>query len=57
MFLGSSPDRAPAMYHLMSHLDLADGVRYPMGGFRVLVEAMARLAADAGAELQHRLRP
>ncbi|WP_148613088.1 phytoene desaturase family protein [Nocardioides rubriscoriae] len=51
VFLGSSPDRAPAMYHLMSHLDLADGVRYPMGGFRVLVDAMAGLARGAGAEL------
>ena len=51
VFLGSSPDRAPAMYHLMSHLDLADGVRYPMGGFRVLVDAMAELARGAGAEL------
>ncbi|MFB9313967.1 phytoene desaturase family protein [Nocardioides plantarum] len=49
VFLGSSPDRAPAMYHLMSHLDLADGVRYPLGGFRVLVDAMAGLARDAGA--------
>ncbi|MCW2816568.1 MAG: phytoene desaturase [Nocardioides sp.] len=51
VFLGSSPDRAPAMYHLMSHLDLADGVRYPMGGFTELVAAMGRLAAEAGAEL------
>jgi phytoene desaturase len=51
VFLGSSPDRAPAMYHLMSHLDLADGVRYPQGGFRVLVDAMAGLAHDAGAVL------
>ncbi|GAA1904926.1 phytoene desaturase family protein [Nocardioides lentus] len=52
VFLGSSPDRAPAMYHLMSALDLADGVRYPDGGFTRLVEAMARLAADAGVVLR-----
>lgn len=51
VFLGSSPDRAPAIYHMMSHLDLVDGVRYPMGGFGSLVDAMARLARDAGAEL------
>ena len=29
VFLGSSPFNTPSMYHLMSHLDLADGVRYP----------------------------
>ena len=33
VFLGSSPERTPSMYHLMSHLDLADGVLYPQGGF------------------------
>ncbi|HEX5333295.1 MAG TPA: FAD-dependent oxidoreductase, partial [Cellulomonas sp.] len=29
VFLGSSPYRVPALYSLMSHLDLGDGVRYP----------------------------
>ncbi|HAY86611.1 MAG TPA: phytoene desaturase, partial [Micrococcus luteus] len=43
VFLGTSPDRAPAMYHLMSHLDLADGVQYPLGGFAALVDAMAEV--------------
>lgn len=52
VFLGSSPDRAPAMYHLMSWLDLADGVRYPQGGFTRLVEAMAGVARDRGAVLR-----
>ena len=28
VFLGASPDTAPAMYHLMSALDLGDGVQY-----------------------------
>jgi phytoene desaturase len=28
VFLGASPYMAPSMYHLMSHLDLADGVLY-----------------------------
>ncbi len=52
VFLGSSPDRAPAMYHLMSHLDLADGVRYPAGGFGVLIDAVAGLARAHGATLR-----
>jgi phytoene desaturase len=51
VFLGTSPERAPSLYHLMSRLDLADGVRYPSGGFVSLVEAVADLARGAGARL------
>ncbi|AZG46582.1 phytoene desaturase family protein [Gordonia insulae] len=52
VFLGSSPDRAPAMYHLMSLLDLADGVRYPDGGFTRLVDALVRLAEQRGVRIR-----
>ncbi|MDT9591462.1 phytoene desaturase family protein [Nocardioides zeae] len=52
VFLGSSPDRTPAIYHLMSWLDLADGVRYPAGGFTRLVDVLARLARERGARLR-----
>ncbi|WP_348788105.1 phytoene desaturase family protein [Leifsonia sp. NPDC080035] len=51
VFLGTSPKRAPSMYHLMSHLDLDDGVRYPLGGFSALIDAVVDLAEKAGAEL------
>ena len=51
VFLGSSPSRAPSMYHLMSHLDLADRVLYPMGGFTRLIEVVAALAERHGARL------
>ncbi|GAA3705700.1 phytoene desaturase family protein [Gordonia hankookensis] len=51
VFLGSSPDRTPAMYKLMSWLDLADGVRYPEGGFVRLPEALAALAAERGVKI------
>ncbi|HET6560489.1 MAG TPA: phytoene desaturase family protein [Marmoricola sp.] len=51
VFLGSSPDRTPSMYHLMSRLDLADRVLYPQGGFTRLVEVVAGLARDHGARL------
>ncbi|MYR07341.1 phytoene desaturase [Gordonia sp. SID5947] len=51
VFLGSSPDRTPAMYHLMSWLDLADGVRYPDGGFVRLPEALSALAAERGVKV------
>lgn len=51
VFLGASPSSAPAMYHLMSHLDLTDGVQYPVGGFSALVDAMAELVRAAGVEI------
>ena len=51
VFLGSSPERAPAMYHLMSWLDLSEGVLYPQGGFTRLIDAVASVAADRGASL------
>lgn len=52
VFLGSSPFDAPSMYHLMSHLDLDDGVLYPMGGFTTLIDAMRRVAVEAGVEIR-----
>ena len=51
VFLGSSPTRAPSMYHLMSRLDLGDRVLYPQGGFTRLIEAIATLAERHGARL------
>jgi phytoene desaturase len=51
VFLGTSPDRAPSMYHLMSRLDLADGVLYPQGGFMRVADAVAGLARRSGARL------
>jgi phytoene desaturase len=51
VFLGSSPDRTPSMYHLMSRLDLGDQVLYPQGGFTRLVEVLASLAERHGARL------
>jgi phytoene desaturase len=51
VFLGSSPYLAPSMYHLMSHLDLDDGVLYPMGGFTRVIESIADLAKAEGATI------
>ena len=51
VFLGSSPYKTPSMYHLMSHLDLADGVLYPMGGFGTVIESIAALARKEGATI------
>ena len=51
VFLGSSPYTTPSMYHLMSHLDLEDGVLYPMGGFGTVIQSIAALAKKEGATI------
>jgi len=56
VFLGGSPLQVPSMYHLMSHLDVDDGVLYPQGGFARIVESIASLAESAGARLITRAR-
>ncbi|MBB2974753.1 phytoene desaturase [Microbacterium endophyticum] len=52
VFLGGSPYGVPSLYHLMSHLDLDDGVRYPRGGFVTVIEAIANLARAQGVHLR-----
>lgn len=51
IFLGATPRTAPAIYHMMSSLDLGDGVLYPAGGFWAVVRAIADVAAEAGARV------
>ena len=51
VFLGTSPFKAPAMFHLMSHLDLVDGVLYPKGGFHEVINSIERLAKQNGATI------
>jgi len=52
VFLGSSPYLAPAMFHLMSHLDLEDGVLYAQGGFNRVMESIKDIAVDHGVDLR-----
>jgi phytoene desaturase len=42
----------PALYSLMSHLDLVDGVQYPRGGMYTVIEAIERLAVAAGVRIR-----
>lgn len=53
IFLGADPRRTPAIYHLMSHVDLVDGVFYPQGGFSEFVRVLERLATDNGARITY----
>jgi phytoene desaturase len=52
VFLGSAPALAPSMYSLMSHLDMVDGVLYPIGGFTRVIASIEQLARAGGAELR-----
>ncbi|MDN3494712.1 phytoene desaturase family protein [Planococcus sp. APC 4015] len=52
VFLGGSPYGVPSLYHLMSHLDLDDGVLYPRGGFTSVIAAVERLARANGVEIE-----
>ncbi|WP_240372638.1 phytoene desaturase family protein [Brevibacterium zhoupengii] len=51
IFLGTDPRRAPAIYHLMSALDLSDGVQYPMGGFRTIADALTGIVERSGVRV------
>ena len=48
VFLGTSPNDAPAMYALMSHVDLTQGVFYPRGGLSAVAQGLRRLAEEQG---------
>ncbi len=52
VFLAATPRTTPSLYHLMSAMDLEDGVRYPRGGFGRLVRALEHLAREAGVEIR-----
>jgi phytoene desaturase len=52
VFLGGSPYGVPSLYHLMSHLDLDEGVLYPRGGFTEVIRAVERLARANGTVIE-----
>lgn len=52
VFLAATPRTAPSLYHLMSAMDLEDGVKYPQGGFHRIIEVIADLARAEGAEIR-----
>jgi phytoene desaturase len=46
VFLGGSPKNTPALYSLMTHVDLNLGVWYPDGGIYVIVDALEKLCKE-----------
>jgi len=51
VFLGSSPHDTPAMYSLMSHLDMEQGVFYPDGGLGKVVDTLVELCGEFGVRI------
>jgi phytoene desaturase len=54
LFLGASPADTPALYSLMNYADLKLGTWYPKGGMYEISKAMARVAEQAGVNIQCR---
>lgn len=52
LFLGTTPEKAPALYSLMNYADMALGTWYPRGGMFTVVEALYSLAASLGVEVE-----
>ena len=50
VYMGLSPFEAPATFSLMPYSELAHGVWYPRGGMYSIVEALMKVARDAGVE-------
>ena len=51
VFLGSSPENTPAIYSLMSHVDLSLGVWFPKGGMGSVVEGFVSLTRKLGVRM------
>lgn len=52
VFLGGSPATTPAIYRLMSHVDVNLGVFYPMGGLGEVVDGLATVAQRQGVRIK-----
>jgi len=50
VFLGSSPHKTPALYSLMGHVDLTQGIRFPEGGIGAFIEALYSNCLKRGVE-------
>ena len=52
VYMGLSPFEAPATFSMMPYTELAHGVWYPKGGMYSIVEALMKLALEAGVEFE-----
>ncbi|KAF8309328.1 phytoene desaturase [Clavulina sp. PMI_390] len=49
MYMGMSPFDAPGTYSLLQYTEFARGIWYPIGGFHVVIAALAQIARRKGA--------
>jgi diapolycopene oxygenase len=47
-YVGSSPDASPAILTAIGHMQMEEGIWYPLGGTRAVPEAMVKLATELG---------
>ncbi len=51
-YVGSSPERTPAILCAIAHMQSNEGVWYPMGGTRAIPEALKKLAGELGVQFR-----
>jgi phytoene dehydrogenase-like protein len=51
VYMGLSPFDAPATFSMMPYTEMAHGVWYPKGGMYQIVEALVKIARQAGVEI------
>lgn len=53
VFMGGSPKNIPALYSLLTHVDMGLGIHYPMGGMNKVPLAYESLARDLGVAFHY----
>jgi phytoene desaturase len=54
-YVGSSPEKAPAILYAIEHMQRSEGVWYPLGGTHAIPEALEKLARECGVEFRTNL--
>src|SRR5947209_4442218 len=51
-YVGSSPEKSPAILCAIGHMQASEGVWHPIGGTRAIPEALRKLATELGVEFR-----
>jgi phytoene desaturase len=52
VFLGSAPDKTPALYNIMNFIDFDMGVYYPEGGIYKIIEALEKIVKKHNVDIK-----
>ena len=55
-YVGSSPEKTPAILCAIAHMQSSEGVWYPRGGTRAIPEALKKLATELGVQFRTNTR-